>query len=202
LADKVDQNQIWGIVTPRFCRLPGLVRNVGTGPPGQASPRRKGWNPSYKILKSHQIKGEPQGVRRAVPRTVRRRQAKVGGTLPGANGVNRSTHSAGCCGKGGTLDGGHRKRTGKKPRRGDPGPRFRSPIIASPSNQTKSKSDCIVSEPRIAIIVRSGVFPAFMPDIKPGGGSAVRRVCIEQGEGQCRRGCRMVAPRSLAGTHD
>jgi hypothetical protein len=106
LADKVDQNQIWGIVTPRFCRLPGLVRNVGTGPPGQVSPRRKGWNPSYKMLKSHQIKGEPQGVRRAVPRTVRRRQAKVGGTLKGANGVNRSTHSAGCCGKGGTLDGG------------------------------------------------------------------------------------------------
>jgi len=102
----MDQNQSWGIVTPRFCRLPGLVRNVGTGPPGQASPRRKGWNPSYKMLKSHQIKGGPLGVGGAVPRTVRRHHAKAGGTLPGVNGVNGSTHSAGCGEKGGTLDGG------------------------------------------------------------------------------------------------
>ena len=91
---------------PRFCRLPGLVRNVGTGPPGQASPRRKGLNPSRKMLKSRQIKGGPHGVGKAVPRTVRRHHAKVGGTLPGVNGVNGSTHSAGCGGKGGTLDGG------------------------------------------------------------------------------------------------
>ena len=88
---------------PRFCRLPGLVRNVGTGPPGQASSRRKGLSPSRKMLKSHQIKGGPQGVRSAIARTIRRRQAKVGGTLPGENGVNGSTHSAGCGGNGGTL---------------------------------------------------------------------------------------------------
>jgi hypothetical protein len=55
------------------------------------------------MLKSRQIKGGPHGVGKAVPRTVRRRHAKVGGTLPGVNGVNGSTHSAGCGGKGGTL---------------------------------------------------------------------------------------------------
>jgi len=111
---------------PRFCRLPGLVRNVGTGPPGQAPPRRKGWNPSYKMLKSHQIKGGPHWVRKAVPRTVCRHHAKAGGTLPGVNGVNGSTHSAGCGGKSGTLDGGtstgviRRKATGVAGRSASP----------------------------------------------------------------------------------
>ncbi len=115
-----------GYRCPRFCHLSGSPRDVGTGPPGQASPRRKGWNPSRKALKSRQIKGGPHGVRRAVPRTVHRRHAKVGGTLPGANGVNRSTHSAGCGGKGGTLDGGtstgviRRKATGVAGRSASP----------------------------------------------------------------------------------
>ena len=92
-----------GYRCPRFCHLSGSRRDVGTGPPSRASPRWEGWTPSRKMLKSRQIKGGPHGVRKAVPRTVRRHHAKVGGTLPGVNGVNGSTHSAGCGGKGGTL---------------------------------------------------------------------------------------------------
>jgi hypothetical protein len=76
--------------------------------------------------------------------------------------MNGFTHSAGCGGKGGTLDGDTGKAGGRNFGRVNPAQDFILRTIASLSNRPIPKRDSPVSGRRIALIVGLGVFAVVM----------------------------------------
>jgi len=81
---------------PRTCRSARLPCDVGTAPPVQPAPHRKGVTPSRKTMKSRQIKGGPHWAKPPFARALRACDANVGGPHRGANQVNGCPLAARC----------------------------------------------------------------------------------------------------------